>query len=464
MKYFYVLPFLLWTSFIIAQESAKQEIDPQLATVFQTTLYQQRDALDAIGLSVAVSLPGGAVWSGATGINSVANDSLNVNQLMGIGSVTKTLTAACIMKLQEEGLLDIDDAISNYLPPYTNVNPDITIRQLLNHTSGVYNYSNNAALAVDLFMNPQTVWTAEEIIQQYVLSPVFEPGTSWEYSNTNYLLLGLIIESVTSQSYNIAIRERFFTPLGLSTFYLFPQEDIPLDVSHLWIDLYNNDNPVDIDAQGISRNALFSTAFSSGALLATPSEVATWLHQLFEGNVLSSESLAAMQDWIETGDNKYYGLGLEMRSYGGKQIIGHVGSIGYRTEAYYSPDDHISIAVHTNDGTQDVLTGTVLAFWHAYTDYAAVQENQAHDLRGVQVSSQVFDDDISLSFTLRHSVPVHIDILDLNGRKCFSNDEVKYTAGSHSVRLSHLPMDAPGMYFLRFTAGNENRILKLVHR
>ncbi len=171
-----------------------------------------------------------------------------------------------------------------------------------------------------------------------------------------------------------------------------------------------------------------------------------------------------MQDWIETGDNKYYGLGLEMRSYGGKQLIGHVGSIGYRTEAYYSPDDHISIAVHTNDGTQDVLTSTVLAFWHAYTDYAAVEENESSALDDVQALSQLFKGDISLSFTLRHSAPVHIDIFDINGQQCIDYDAGKYPAGNHSLKLSNLQLNAPGIYFLRFFAGNERRTLKLIHK
>ena len=142
------------------------------------------------GVSAAVIFPNHKIWRGVSGIshNTVA---MNPDMLFAIGSITKTFVATLALKLIEEGKLSLDDPLSKWLPSYSHIDSAITIRQLLNHTSGIYMFWSNQKIWDDLKNDRTKIWTPEEVLS-YIKEPYFPPGKGYRYSNTNYLLMAMI--------------------------------------------------------------------------------------------------------------------------------------------------------------------------------------------------------------------------------------------------------------------------------
>ncbi|MCB0664105.1 MAG: beta-lactamase family protein, partial [Saprospiraceae bacterium] len=295
---------------------------------------------------------------------------ITTDMVSGVGSVTKTITAACIMQLRGEGKLSLDDSLGKYLPSFPNVKPEITIRQLLNHTSGIYNYTDNPNLNTRISQNYARVWQPDEILNNFVLAQLFNPGDNWAYSNTNYVLLGLIIEEITGESYEVAIRNRFFTPLNLEGIYLYPQET-PVEVFvNLWADLFGAGSPNDLAIFGISRAGLFSAGWAAGAVISKPETIARWMKLLTDGDVIAQPELTDMSTFLPITNSYGYGLGLSRwRLPDNRFVFGHGGNIIYQSEVHAIPDLGISIAVLTNDGTQPGVEETWYALYQTYLEY-----------------------------------------------------------------------------------------------
>jgi len=187
------------------------------------------------GISMLIANKKG-VWSGASGLADISNNihmqSCSVNR---VGSITKTFTAISIMQLAEDGLLMLDDKISNYLDTgiISNVHNanTATIRQLLNHTSGIPDFTDNIEYWLDTYNDYDKLWSAEEELEYaYELEPEFnfESGTQLKYSNTNYVMLGMIVEVVSDKSGESYYQENIFNPLGLTqTFFNQKNKYIP---------------------------------------------------------------------------------------------------------------------------------------------------------------------------------------------------------------------------------------------
>ena len=150
------------------------------------------------GVSAAIVFNIDSIWVGTSG---VSHDTvlMKPDMLFSIGSITKNFVAALTLKLVEEGTLSLEDKLSEWLPPYPYIDSDITIRQLLNHTSGIYMFWNNDDLWDALKEDRNRIWTPEEVLE-YIKEPHFPAGESWRYSNTNYLLMGMIIEKATGNN------------------------------------------------------------------------------------------------------------------------------------------------------------------------------------------------------------------------------------------------------------------------
>ena len=187
---------------------------------------------------------------------------------MAAGSITKTFTAAMILQQSEAGLLNLDDPLHRWLENFDHVDSTITIRQLLNHTSGLHNLTNSPAFIVSVLNADSRSWSPEELISTFLLSPRFTPGSEWHYSNTNYLLLGMILENVTGHSYPDLLRSNCLDPAGLLYTHLESSETSILPWVHGWSDLNFDGRPEDINSR--DRSANYSAAWSAGALVSTP--------------------------------------------------------------------------------------------------------------------------------------------------------------------------------------------------
>lgn len=325
---------------------------PEVAEEIQATLERQAEARGAPGAVVLIDAPQ-ARFAGATGVSDrVTKTPLQPDDAFQIGSITKMFTATVILQLAEEGVLTLDDPLSAWLPdaaaglPYGD---QITLRHLLQHTSGVFNYTDDVDMLNAYLTNPTQTIEPQAIIDQIIVlgKSVFEPGTDLSYSNTNYILLGLVIEAATGTSYAETLRSRVLEPVGMTHTFLKDLEPATSDVVHGYI--RNGTLWMDVTDWNLSW------AWAAGALVSTPSDLALFVRALFNGDLFASdETLAAMLD-VEASGSHQYGLGIMRDEWPGSQTIawGHDGGTpGYISSLRYAPELDLVAVMLTNNGDQ----------------------------------------------------------------------------------------------------------------
>lgn len=358
---------------IFCSKDTPVESDRTLAEELQAALDNVLEYHGGKGVSAAVMIPGEEIWLGVSGV-SHESSSITSNMVFIAGSVTKSFTAALILQLADEGSLALDDSLYKWLPTYPNIDTTITIRQLLNHTSGIYNYSTHPTIWTTVALNLNKSWTPEEIIASFVLDPYFSPGSDFHYSNTGYTLLGMIIEAATRSEVSIQLRNRFLIPLGLSNTFLAGKETITENLAHGWYDL-NNDGVLD-DVSSIPGTAFYSIAWTAGAMVTSAEDLAKWSQALFKGNVLSQTSLDNMLTFYSpTYSDMYtgYGLGVGLLGpilVGETNAYGHAGdAIGYASLMIYLPEHGTSISLMLNEVNVDCLSSISNAFMTIMDDH-----------------------------------------------------------------------------------------------
>lgn len=321
-------------------------IHPSLASQLQTVLDDQRRSQGIPGISAAVITQKGQKWFGVSG-HSAKKDSLKPEMLFGLGSITKTYIAALVLKLVEEGKLSLDDPVNRWLTSIPFVNGSITIRQLLNHTSGLYRYQQKPEYYESVVTHHDKVWKPQEILDTFLK----EPETGWGESAADYVLLGMIIEKATGKRVSTELRERFFIPLKLNRTFLYPDERYPLkNLAHLWWDVDGSGKIVDVlsDTTATSLVALFSSVWTSGAIHSTAEDLAIWTKELFDGHILKEISLKRMITPTTVTPSLQYGFSVVVDKINEKTVYWHTGGIGYCSVYYYIPADSLSIAVLCN--------------------------------------------------------------------------------------------------------------------
>lgn len=330
------------------------------------------------GTSAAIIVPGMGTWKRAYGISS-ENRLMSSNMLLGLGSNTKTYIACTLLKLQEQGLLDLDDSIGKWIGPHPFISGKITVRQLLNHSSGIFSYTSNPNFNDSLLEDITRIWTAEETLQLVNDTPGFKPGMGWNYSNSNFLLAGIIIQKVLNKPIEQCLRDVILQGAGLSKTILFPQEQSSLDIAHPWTS--NNPSGKQQDMLGTSGsfnqiNSLFSTAGAAGGMMATAEDNARFWSLLGAGQLISKGSMDEMTQYINIGStgsvnkNISYGLGIfrYQNLWGGHTILTHGGTIpGYIAENALDSVTGVAISVLSNQDSIDNsrMFGTVVRALHA---------------------------------------------------------------------------------------------------
>jgi len=257
-----------------------------------------------------------------------------------IGSITKQFTSAAIMKLVEQGRVRLDDDLSKYVPQFPLQGKKVSIHQLLNHTSGIHSYTSSPSW--------QKTWNevlSPDAIIKFVAADTFDfaPGSAYRYNNTGYVLLGMVIEKASGQSYAKYLDTQFFKPLGLrQTSYCPSHTSDPAFALG-----YSKGPNGTVRAQFLD----LSHPFSAGALCSTVGDLVKWQRALDAGKVVSPASYALMStaDTLNSGRKINYGFGLVPGMFNGHKTISHTGGInGFATAATYVPDDSLSIVVFTN--------------------------------------------------------------------------------------------------------------------
>ncbi len=231
-------------------------------------------------------MPDGSRWAGVSGQSSLdppAN--VDVDTPFVAGSITKTFIAATIMSLADEGALSIDDHLSKWLPGYARAD-QITLRHLLSHTSGVYDYFEHPSYNRLVFGNPTRVWTPQEVLDTLVLDPYCDPGTCYHYSNTGFLLLGLVIEAQTGQRLGDVLRQRWFGPVGLADSYFQDGGPTPSDAAygHL-LRIGERVHELDDGTDFRPTTSAATVAWAVGAVESTATDLASWANALYGGHL-----------------------------------------------------------------------------------------------------------------------------------------------------------------------------------
>ena len=328
--------------------SSVASLDPALAAALQGSVDASQARIPAPGISVAVRLADGRTWTGVAGDRQLSPPRpVGPDTVFAIASITKTFVTAVVMQLVDAGELSLDDRLSRFLPSYPRAR-DIRIRDLLGHTSGVFDYFQNPAYARRVFADRDRTWTSKEILG-LVLGPACDPGACFRYSNTNFVLLGLVIEKVSGRDLSAAIRTRLLEPLGLDHTVFQPDEDTPRNAAHghLWGggDLFHDQSG---SGRVLPHRSASTVAWAAGAMASTASDLARWADALYGGEVVSPASLDAMLTFRRRDE---YGLGTRTRTFQGHRAVGHLGGIrGYELAMWHFPEDSATIVVLTNRG------------------------------------------------------------------------------------------------------------------
>jgi D-alanyl-D-alanine carboxypeptidase len=288
-----------------------------------------------------------------------------------IASNTKTMTAAVIMQLAQEGKLSLDDPVSKYIAGVPN-GVNITIAELLEMRSGLYNYTSAPEISATIDHNPTRVWTPEELLAIAFAHPAnFPPGTAFEYCNTNYALLGMIAEKVDRKPLAQAMHDRLFAPLHLQhTDLPAPAVNtIPKPYSHGY--LYGSSSvalvgepPYTPEQKAAARAGTLrpndytdvnhSVAMAAGGAISTANDLATWIKALVTGRVLNAKYQLLWLDSLRPEDpskpqGQRYGYGISQMSWGPNTIYFHGGETpGYNSFMGYDPNNHVTLVVWTN--------------------------------------------------------------------------------------------------------------------
>jgi D-alanyl-D-alanine carboxypeptidase len=345
--------FAVGAALVLASGCHDSPFDPPLETnVSRERLQFIVDSIVAVnrvpGAVVAVRQAGGAETILASGIDDLAqHTAMNASDRFRVGSVTKTMVATVVLQLADEHALGLDDLVATWLPGVVPNASRITIRQLLNHTSGEFNYTEDTQFLAALGADPQHAWTPEELIAVANSHPVaFPPGASdrWLYSNTNYVLLGMILEKVTGASLSAMLQSRIFDRLALSSTFFATTSVTPVPFSRGYIDFAGMSN---VDVASVLSP---TSAWAAGAVVSNAHDLATWSEALASGALLSAATQTDRLTVVVASGLDGYGLGVQTFA----RWVGHAGEIfGYETMMYSKPQVG-TIVVLVNKSTAGV--------------------------------------------------------------------------------------------------------------
>lgn len=326
--FFTILLTLLSFSFVFAQTLDKAKLDN-----FFDRLLEKNKAMG----SLVITKNGEVQYARSIGyseINGTDKKPLTEASRYRIGSITKMFTSAIILQLVEEGKLQLTDTIDQFFPQITNANK-ITIKQILGHRSGIPNVRRPQNSQENVNTTPIT---KDEMLALIVkAAPEFEPDSKHSYSNSGYQVLGFIIEKVTGKTYEATLNERIISKIGLKNTYLSTGKiDVNKNEALTYMNLGNEWKPV--------HETHPSILFSAGAIISTPGDMVKFIQALFDGKIISNESLEQMKTMRE-GE----GLGMEPFAFADKTFYGHAGGAdNYGSWLAYLPEEKLAIAYTTN--------------------------------------------------------------------------------------------------------------------
>jgi D-alanyl-D-alanine carboxypeptidase len=347
-------PRLFRASRVLALSASMALLAAMATAIAADMLPERRAAIDAAlgkafaaskapGVVVGIWIPGEGSYIAIRGVSDVkTRQPMRVEDHFRIGSITKTFTATLLLILADEKKLGLDDPVSKYVAWVAN-GDKITLRMLADMTSGLHSYTEDDAWVKIAFSNFKRVWTPRELVDVGIKSPPdFPPGQGWHYSNTSYVLLGMILEQVTGKKIQDSFAEKIFRPLKLMQTSWPVGDALPKPYAH-GTTAQTLDDKLD---DATNRNP--SWAFTAGELVSTLADLYTWVVSYTTGSLVSPEMQKQRLTWMTMPPNapeRAYGIGVGI-DHG---WLGHTGELpGYNCSAFYLPEKKAVMVVMVN--------------------------------------------------------------------------------------------------------------------
>jgi len=457
MRTHYALLLLIAIPFRGIPSRAQSPVTPAFASALQAKLDSCVNNFDVPGISATLLLPGDRFWNGASGVANIYSQApMDTAYLFQLASITKHFTAAVVMQLVEEGEIDLDETVGDYLPALTYVPSTVRIRHLMRHTSGLADIVANPNAANSWLLNPNFDWDPLTALETFGDDPTSSPG--FDYSNTNFILLGLIIEEVTGQPLHEVINSRILVPLGLTKTTFRPDMPLPGPLVPGWSSL-STPNAYTDDMTFFLGTSFSSMVYAAGAMVGTPWDVARFNRALFTGELVAENWLDTMRTCINVnmgGGATGYGFGTMRYSFGGRTYFGHGGDInGFTQLTIHTDADSVtlSIAINRNNAPRGPIAAALLgvAFQQLAVSVAEVDRSPSARIYPNPADEVLFIDlPDSGAFD-------QLEIIDALGKVHWQ--ETLQRSRMESVSLAHL---MPGSYIVRLTGAHGKQLERII--
>lgn len=400
MKKLLLVPLLaaFTTGIATGQTSADTNLPSQLDSLITTRLKSV-----APGAAVLVAKKGEIVYNKAFGTADIElNVPMQSNMVFRLGSVTKQYTAIAILQLVEQRKIDLGDSVQKFIKDFPFKGHTITIENLLTHTSGIIDYQALDTKEANEKFIYRKDFAPKEVIDFFKNEPLaFAPGSQFGYSNSNYFLLGYIIELITGETYRDYLQKNIFTPAGLThTYYGGYKEIIPDRVSGYagYKSRYENADYVSM-----------TIPYAAGALMSNTEDMFKWHQALYAGKLISMETLkkAFSPHILSNGSPSEYGYGWFMKDLLGSKTIEHAGGIdGFQSDEIYFPEEDIFVATLYNALKEG---GDDLSFLYLSNDIATLAIGKAL-AKDIKIDPSILQQYTGVYATdAKHSVTISVD-------------------------------------------------------
>jgi CubicO group peptidase (beta-lactamase class C family) len=417
------------------RESCAQSVEQKMDELLSA--YTKQNKLNG---AVLVAQKGKIIYEKGFGYRNAETKTPNdINSIFQIGSITKQITAAVIMQLQQEGKLSVQDKLSKYFPGFAN-GDKITIENLLTHTSGIYNYTNDTVIMKN---DVTRHYSQEEMMKFFKNYPSdFEPGTKWNYSNSAYSILGYIIEKVEKRPYEKVMRERIFQPLKMTNSgFDFTNLSSP-NKTKGYFSLASTPVPAPIVDSTI--------AYSAGAVYTTVDDLYKWERAIYTNKILKPESWKT----VFTPYKNKYGYGWGIDSLYGRLITTHSGGIhGYSSNILRFPADELVIIAFDNSSSN--------ALSNISKSLAAIILNQSYDIPATKKEIAV-DPAILKQYVGEYQLAPGFTItisLDENGLKGQATGQPAFDLYAEKENLFFLKVVDARVEFVKDANGNVTELI-----
>lgn len=362
-----IISFILSTNAAIAQSPPINKLENQLNEISKKCLTEN----NIHGLSYCIVLPNNQTISSYIGEKS-NNQQIDSTMKWMFASCTKNIIAATILSLEEEGKLSLNNPVSKYFT-HSKLNCNYSIKDLLHHQTNYSEFVGTQKYFHQVINNSAKIWKQEEILDSLVEKSSCT-SKQFNYCNTNYLVLGLIIEKITGNTLNNELNNRFFNKLRMQNTCMAPENYSFSQLAGAWVDTDNNGQKDDLSFFGKeSLNATLSLAFGSGNIVSNTKDMAIWIKSLFNNKVISEKSIEKMKTHAPNSNSngvfKGYGLGMEHIQINGMNHLGHSGHAIHTSSMFYNPELDIAIVLVFNESSENALRRLHLELFNITKDY-----------------------------------------------------------------------------------------------